>query len=81
MVYGGAHAAAWNSHLPTPVERLLWRISSIIAGSCVPACLLLGVGGIGLGKSSSQPGHGKELIAPSSDLRAIRLSARSLDLR
>ena len=31
MVYGGAHAAAWNTHLPTDVELLLWRISVALA--------------------------------------------------
>lgn len=41
MLYGGMHAVAWNSHLPTTAERSLWRISSIVAGSCVPTCLLL----------------------------------------
>ena len=30
---GLLHAAAWNSHFPTPLERLLWRIASI--GMCV----------------------------------------------
>jgi hypothetical protein len=30
LLNGGLHAFAWNSHFPTPVERLLWRI-------CCPA--------------------------------------------
>lgn len=30
---GALHIAAWNSHFPTPLERLLWRIASI--GMCV----------------------------------------------
>ncbi|KAF8249157.1 hypothetical protein K440DRAFT_223437 [Wilcoxina mikolae CBS 423.85] len=46
IFYGGAHAAAWNSHLPTPVERLLWRISSVIAGSIVPFSLGLFIVGV-----------------------------------
>jgi hypothetical protein len=29
IIFGGLHCLAWNSHFPTPVERLLWRISSI----------------------------------------------------
>lgn len=37
LLYGGLHATAWNSHFPTPIERLLWRIS----------CILIGTPGIG----------------------------------
>lgn len=29
LLYGGAHASAWNSHFPTDRERLLWRCSAI----------------------------------------------------
>uniref|UniRef100_A0A093V6L0 Uncharacterized protein n=1 Tax=Talaromyces marneffei PM1 TaxID=1077442 RepID=A0A093V6L0_TALMA len=29
ITFGGLHCLAWNSHFPTPIERLLWRISSI----------------------------------------------------
>jgi len=36
MLYGGAHAAAWNTHLPTEVERLLWRISSVALAAGMP---------------------------------------------
>lgn len=30
LIYGGCHAAAWNSHFPSLVECWLWRISSIV---------------------------------------------------
>lgn len=33
LAYGAVHATAWNSHFPTPTERTLWRISSLIVGT------------------------------------------------
>lgn len=39
LVYGACHAAAWNTHFPSPVERLLWRISSILI-AIIPAYIL-----------------------------------------
>ena len=36
IVYGGAHAAVWNTHLPTEVELLLWRISSVALAAGIP---------------------------------------------
>jgi len=43
MVYGGAHAAAWNTHFPSDVELLLWRISSAALAASIPVgfCLFL----------------------------------------
>lgn len=35
LLYGGAHAAAWNSHFPTEVERLLWRVATVVVASPV----------------------------------------------
>lgn len=32
FIYGGFHACAWNSHFPTPAERLLWRVSCLLIG-------------------------------------------------
>jgi hypothetical protein len=29
-VFGGLHCLAWNSHFPTSIELLLWRISSVL---------------------------------------------------
>lgn len=29
-LFGGLHCLSWNSHFPTSVERLLWRISCLI---------------------------------------------------
>ncbi|RPB06944.1 hypothetical protein P167DRAFT_530476 [Morchella conica CCBAS932] len=39
LAYGACHAAAWNTHFPSPVERLLWRISSVVI-AVVPAYAL-----------------------------------------
>ncbi|KAF8242899.1 hypothetical protein K440DRAFT_563738 [Wilcoxina mikolae CBS 423.85] len=41
LLYGGAHVAAWNTHFPTTVERLLWKISACLASSFVPVSLLV----------------------------------------
>ena len=30
IVYGVVHFLAWNDHFPTPLERLLWRVSSFV---------------------------------------------------
>ena len=30
ILYGLVHFLAWNDHFPTPLERLLWRISSVV---------------------------------------------------
>ncbi|OAP54523.1 hypothetical protein AYL99_10971 [Fonsecaea erecta] len=35
LAYAGLHIAAWNLPLATDIERLLWRISSIVLISCV----------------------------------------------
>ena len=43
LVYGGAHAARWNSHFPTKIERNLWRICAIIGTCYVPIGYLLAV--------------------------------------
>lgn len=40
LLYGGAHAAAWNSHFSTDVERLLWRVAVIVIASPVFAIML-----------------------------------------
>lgn len=40
LLYGGSHAAAWNSHFPTPVERLLWRVAVVVIASPVFAITL-----------------------------------------
>jgi len=39
VAYGGAHASAWNSHMPSPVERLLWRVSSVAVAAGIPLAL------------------------------------------
>ena len=42
ILYGPIHFLAWNGNFPTPLERLLWRISSIVATSSglVSVCVL-----------------------------------------
>jgi hypothetical protein len=40
-LYGGAHAAAWNTHFPSSTEQLLWRICSITVLTMVFFFLLL----------------------------------------
>ena len=30
MLYGMVHFLAWNEQFPTPLERLLWRVSSFV---------------------------------------------------
>jgi hypothetical protein len=38
ILYGGLHAAAWNSHFPSEIERTLWRI----------CCCMISGGGFGV---------------------------------
>lgn len=37
LIYGGTHATSWNSHFPTVVEEIMWRIgaSIVMAGGLV----------------------------------------------
>lgn len=30
LLFGGVHCIAWASHFPTPLERLLWQIASLL---------------------------------------------------
>jgi hypothetical protein len=41
IIFGGIHYAAWHSTFPTPVERTLWRISSLITAGILPLFYLL----------------------------------------
>jgi hypothetical protein len=36
LFIGGIHCAAWNSLFPTPIERILWRVASILVLSLAP---------------------------------------------
>jgi hypothetical protein len=38
-IYGAVHLAAWQSHFPTVIERLLWRISGICIAGGLPLSL------------------------------------------
>ncbi|PLN80806.1 hypothetical protein BDW42DRAFT_201052 [Aspergillus taichungensis] len=46
MISGGIHAAAWNTHFPTGIEQLLWRVAFIGIGS-MPLLLCFLVYGLG----------------------------------
>ncbi|KAF8249274.1 hypothetical protein K440DRAFT_544157, partial [Wilcoxina mikolae CBS 423.85] len=48
ILYGMIHAVAWNSQFPTPVERLLWRISAVLVGATPLVCVFCLVPGISL---------------------------------
>ena len=39
-IYGGVHLTPWSSHLPTVLERILWRASGLII-ICAPAVAVL----------------------------------------
>jgi hypothetical protein len=32
-LFGGIHCLAWNAHFPTPTEKLIWRISSVMTAA------------------------------------------------
>lgn len=40
LLFGGLHCLAWNFHFPTPIERLLWRICSIVIACSIPVSWL-----------------------------------------
>lgn len=40
LVYGGCHAAAWNTHFPSPIECWMWRVSSIVI-RVIPSYIVL----------------------------------------
>lgn len=40
MIFGAVHCIAWSYEFPSPIERLLWRISAIIIVA-VPVCMIL----------------------------------------
>ncbi|KAH0542625.1 hypothetical protein FGG08_003033 [Glutinoglossum americanum] len=40
LVFGSIHVAAWNFDFPTPVERMLWRVCSILS-STIPSVLFV----------------------------------------
>lgn len=46
LFYGGTHAIAWNSHFPTYVELMIWRVASITIAALTFAPLLLGYYGL-----------------------------------
>jgi hypothetical protein len=40
IVFGSIHIAGWNLTFPTLIEQMLWRISSILLATLLPAVLL-----------------------------------------
>ncbi|OTA91122.1 hypothetical protein M434DRAFT_33049 [Hypoxylon sp. CO27-5] len=50
-VFGGIHCAAWASHFPTPIERLLWQVSSGCTAGLLPVLTFCK-----MGKNTSVPG-------------------------
>jgi hypothetical protein len=32
-LYGGLHATSWNSHFPTHIEQIMWRVSVCVVGT------------------------------------------------
>jgi hypothetical protein len=46
-LYGGLHAAAWNSHFPTQFEQWAWKISAVnIAASGALAAIYVAINGL-----------------------------------
>lgn len=43
IFFGGLHCLAWNSHFPTPTERLLWRIASVYITASLSFSLSIGL--------------------------------------
>ncbi|KAF2664974.1 hypothetical protein BT63DRAFT_443287 [Microthyrium microscopicum] len=41
VLFGALHLLSWNQHFPTPLERLLWRISLSIAVGIPPLFLVM----------------------------------------
>ncbi|CAP86135.1 Pc20g08060 [Penicillium rubens Wisconsin 54-1255] len=41
LLFGGAHCVAWNFEFPTALERLFWRLSSVVTGVAMPFGYLL----------------------------------------
>ena len=41
LLFGAIHCVAWNFEFPTALERLFWRLSSIVTGVAMPFAYLL----------------------------------------
>lgn len=42
VIFGLTHLIAWNFDLPTPIEKQLWRFSSVVT-TCIFATFLLSI--------------------------------------
>lgn len=40
VIFGAIHTAAWNFDFPTPIERTLWRIASVLSTALLPVMYL-----------------------------------------
>lgn len=41
LIYGGLHALAWSANFHSPVERILWRVSTCVVMGGVPVLFVL----------------------------------------
>jgi hypothetical protein len=41
VLFGALHLLSWNQHFPTPIERLIWRVSLCLAVGIPPLFLIL----------------------------------------
>lgn len=41
FAFGATHSVAWNFEFPTAVERLLWRLSSVVTAVALPFAYLI----------------------------------------
>jgi hypothetical protein len=48
VVSGGLHATSWNSHFPSRIEALLWRIACVGIGVFPIATYLVALSGDGV---------------------------------
>ena len=63
ITLGCLHCFAWNSHFPSPVELLLWRIAAIVTGGVPPLILLIP----------------KFILVPSGRKRSVQRIIKALD--
>lgn len=43
LIYGACHASAWDTHFPTEMERLVWRVCSIVVGAVPTVVAMFGL--------------------------------------
>jgi hypothetical protein len=40
IIFGAIHVATWNFDFPTPIERILWRMASVLSTALLPVMYL-----------------------------------------